>query len=329
MKHRFKKWMVGIGLSLVLCLTGNAWLMPAPAHAADAASSLADHIIWLGQRFMGTPYKYGAQTGNTSSFDCSSFVQYLYRENGISLPRDSKSQSGSGNYIPRNQLQPGDLVFFYSPIHHVAIYIGNGQILHAYGEPGVTISKLNTGWWNDHYATARRVIPNLGQSSGSVGGSAGSGTAGRVPEGDYPTGWIQKSVNFRTAPTVNSSRIRYLQAGETVRILEKLNNQWYKVQDYKGQIGYLTTLQQYVQYHSKPGGDGPAANPTAYPSGLILKGVNFRTQPSVNSGQVIRLLKKGETVRILSKENQHWYKIQDKNGQIGYLTTISGYMKLN
>ncbi|MDF2664082.1 MAG: hydrolase, partial [Paenibacillus sp.] len=52
----------------------------------------------------------------------------------------------------------GDLVFFYSPIHHVGIYIGNGKVMHTYGKPGVTISSINSGWWKDHYTTARRVL---------------------------------------------------------------------------------------------------------------------------------------------------------------------------
>jgi hypothetical protein len=65
-----------------------------------------------------------------------------------------------GTFVPRDHLQPGDLVFFYSPVHHVAIYMGNGKIIHTYGKPGVTITDLNSGWWSSHYNTARRVLPN-------------------------------------------------------------------------------------------------------------------------------------------------------------------------
>ncbi|RKN84324.1 NlpC/P60 family protein [Paenibacillus ginsengarvi] len=107
---------------------------------------------------MGTPYKFGSKSGNTKSFDCSSFTQYLFEQAGISIPRSSKEQSTFGTYVPRSELKPGDLVFFYSPVHHVALYIGNGKILHTYGEPGVTINDLNSGWWDEHYTTARRVI---------------------------------------------------------------------------------------------------------------------------------------------------------------------------
>jgi lipoprotein Spr len=89
----------------------------------------------------------------------------VFKQNGISLPRSSKQQSTVGTYVSRSQLQPGDLVFFYSPIHHVAIYMGNGKLLHTYGKGGVTVTNLNTGWWNSHYTTARRVLSSNGQAA--------------------------------------------------------------------------------------------------------------------------------------------------------------------
>ncbi|WP_376775290.1 C40 family peptidase [Cohnella nanjingensis] len=134
----------------------------APAQQASAAtvsaSSKASGIIATGKKYLGVKYKFGAKTGVTSSFDCSSFTQYLYGKYGVKLPRTSQAQSKSGKYVSRNNLKPGDLVFFYSPIHHVAIYIGNGKIMHTYGKPGVVISSLKSGWWSDHYKTARRVL---------------------------------------------------------------------------------------------------------------------------------------------------------------------------
>lgn len=159
LQNRLCKTTIGLILSLTVFLSGNIIIAPQQAHAATSAAASASNIIKTGERFMGVPYLFGAKTGQTKSFDCSSFTQYLYKLNGISLPRSSKQQSKVGSYVPRNQLKPGDLVFFYSPIHHVAIYIGNGKILHTYGKPGVTITNLNSGWWNSHYTTARRVLP--------------------------------------------------------------------------------------------------------------------------------------------------------------------------
>nr|WP_246079168.1 C40 family peptidase [Paenibacillus piri] len=135
-------------------------LSSAPAHAASvtAQSSKAAGIIQTGQRFKGVRYQFGAPAGRTDVFDCSSFTQYVFKKNGINLPRSSQQQSKVGRFVPKNQLQPGDLVFFYSPIHHVGIYMGNGKVLHTYGKPGVTVSDMNSGWWKTHYNTARRVL---------------------------------------------------------------------------------------------------------------------------------------------------------------------------
>jgi lipoprotein Spr len=160
-KYRLGKSLVGISLSLSLITTGSMMLSPQSAHAATVStSSTASNIIKTGEQFMGVRYQFGAHTGNTSSFDCSSFTQYVYKANGVNIPRSSRQQSQTGTYVSRDQLQPGDLVFFYSPIHHVAIYMGNGKLLHTFGSAGVTITDLSSGWWNSHYTTARRVLPS-------------------------------------------------------------------------------------------------------------------------------------------------------------------------
>ncbi|WP_261306437.1 C40 family peptidase [Paenibacillus andongensis] len=165
--NRLSKSLLGITLSVSLFTTANLLAAPQSAHAASAASisaastavsGNANRVISTGKQYLGVRYKFGAQKGNISSFDCSSFTQYVYGKNGINLPRSSSQQSQVGTYVPRNQLQPGDLVFFYSPIHHVGIYMGNGKVLHTYGKGGVTISDMNSGWWSRNYSTARRVI---------------------------------------------------------------------------------------------------------------------------------------------------------------------------
>ncbi|WP_442951677.1 C40 family peptidase [Paenibacillus sp. GYB003] len=144
-----------------MLFSGSLFMTSGSAQAATvttSASSKANAVIATGKRYMGVPYKFGAKTGNTSSFDCSSFTQFIYRQNGVSIPRTSRQQSKVGTFVPRSQLKPGDLVFFYSPVHHVAVYIGDGKILHTYGKGGVKISNLNSGWWSDHYNSARRVL---------------------------------------------------------------------------------------------------------------------------------------------------------------------------
>jgi cell wall-associated NlpC family hydrolase len=77
----------------------------------------------------GKPYIWAA--GGPKAFDCSGLTQYAFKAAGISLPHSSRLQSQMGQAVPRGDLQPGDLVFFYSPVSHVGIYIGNGQMVHA------------------------------------------------------------------------------------------------------------------------------------------------------------------------------------------------------
>lgn len=126
--------------------------------------ALADKIIKTGEKYLGTPYQYGARSGQTKTFDCSSFVQYVYKQHGINLPRSSRQQATVGKTIPRNQIQKGDLLFFRTStsggnIGHVAIYAGNNKILHTWGPGGVRYDSLSTGWLKEGYVTAKRVIP--------------------------------------------------------------------------------------------------------------------------------------------------------------------------
>lgn len=159
--NKLKK-LIASAVALTILLGGASQTLPAKtASAAEAtvtASSKASNVVATAKKYLGVKYKFGAKTGNTSSFDCSSFTQWVFKKNGVSLPRESKAQSKAGRYVSKANLKVGDLVFFYSPIHHVGIYIGNGKVIHTYGSPGVTISSINSGWWKTHYATARRVL---------------------------------------------------------------------------------------------------------------------------------------------------------------------------
>ncbi|MBA3369077.1 MAG: C40 family peptidase, partial [Geodermatophilaceae bacterium] len=88
-------------------------------------------------------------------FDCSGLTMYSYAAAGVSLPHSSKSQSTMGVAVSRDELLPGDLVFYYSPVSHVAIYVGDGQIIHAstYGKP-VSLDSVDP--WGA-YNSARRI----------------------------------------------------------------------------------------------------------------------------------------------------------------------------
>ncbi|CCG05524.1 C40 family peptidase [Blastococcus saxobsidens] len=98
----------------------------APVVAGSGAVQVAVDTA-LAQR--GKPYVWAA-TG-PGSFDCSGLVQYAYRAAGISLPRASRNQASMGTQVSRAEARPGDLVAFYSPVSHIGIYLGNGQMVHA------------------------------------------------------------------------------------------------------------------------------------------------------------------------------------------------------
>ncbi|QIS10889.1 protein p60 precursor [Nocardia arthritidis] len=92
---------------------------------------------------IGDPYVWGATGPN--QFDCSGLVQWAYKQVGKDVPRTSSQQANFGTPVPRDQLQPGDLVFFYSDISHVGIYAGNGLMVHAstFGVP-VAVAPLGS-----------------------------------------------------------------------------------------------------------------------------------------------------------------------------------------
>jgi peptidoglycan DL-endopeptidase CwlO len=85
--------------------------------------------IRFAQKMLGKPYKWGAE--GPSSFDCSGLTSWAFKQAGITLPRSSKQQAHVGTPVSRSELQPGDLVFFYQPISHVGIYVGDGKMINA------------------------------------------------------------------------------------------------------------------------------------------------------------------------------------------------------
>jgi len=96
---------------------------PPPTRAARS------EVVAVAKRYLGAPYQWAASGPN--SFDCSGFTMFVYSQVGVSLPHSSRAQYGVGEKVPRSALQPGDLVFFGSPIHHVGIYVGGGQYIHS------------------------------------------------------------------------------------------------------------------------------------------------------------------------------------------------------
>lgn len=120
---------------------------PAPS------SAIGSDVVSIAMNYLGVPYVWAGSS--PSGFDCSGFVAYVFKKVGVYLPHSSRIQAGYGVAVSRSNLQPGDLVFFYSPIHHVGIYIGGGQMIHAAGTgKDVRINAVWTGTYN----CARRIL---------------------------------------------------------------------------------------------------------------------------------------------------------------------------
>ena len=120
--------------------------------------STANHasVMSTAQSYLGSPYVWGGDT--PTGFDCSGFLQYVYQQHGISLPRTVSAIWNST--VPVDQPSVGDLVFFetyQSGPSHAGIYLGNGQFIHAGTSTGVTISHMDNGYWQPRYLGARTI----------------------------------------------------------------------------------------------------------------------------------------------------------------------------
>jgi len=167
--------------------------LPAPAAApttadADAPAALAalssggavlldkvrdttSDLVMSAMNFLGVPYRRGGST-EASGFDCSGFTRYVFENSlGRLLPRRSRDQAASSDLLPitRDDLKPGDLVFFNTmrkAFSHVGIYMGDGKFIHApHSGSHVRIDDMREAYWNQRFNGARR-LPELSNGSG-------------------------------------------------------------------------------------------------------------------------------------------------------------------
>lgn len=141
--------------------TGRSSSRPEPAPTASATA-----VLSTGGDYLGTRYLYGGSTPQ-SGFDCSGFVQYVYRKHGVTLPRTSRLQSGAGKSLPvtLDGLRVGDLLFFSQngdAVDHVAIYAGHDRILHSTSSGGGVryddLASARGRWFASRLVAARRVL---------------------------------------------------------------------------------------------------------------------------------------------------------------------------
>ena len=119
-------------------------------------------IVETGKEFLGLSYLWAGMSG--FGFDCSGFTYTMYHANGITIPRDSSVQAQYGTKVERENLQPGDLLFFAydqgkGKVHHVGMYIGEGKMIHSPNtSTHVRIDEISTSGYGEEYAGARRYI---------------------------------------------------------------------------------------------------------------------------------------------------------------------------
>lgn len=140
----------------------------ATSGAGEAATDLGEQAVASAKRHLGVPYQWGG-TDPATGFDCSGLVQHVFREHGIELPRVSRDQARAGTPVASiADARPGDLVFFGSPVDHVAMYVGDGKILHARGRgKDVAVTDINRP-----ITAIRRVVPAGPAAAQSAAGPA-------------------------------------------------------------------------------------------------------------------------------------------------------------
>ena len=127
--------------------SGVSPIPPPPAPNANVAA-----VLQAAYSVIGTPYQYGGSSPETG-FDCSGFTMWAWSHAGVYLPHSSAAQYASLPHVAQSDLQPGDLVFFYSPISHVGMYVGGGSMIHS-PTTGSVVSVVPIYW--DSFAGAAR-----------------------------------------------------------------------------------------------------------------------------------------------------------------------------
>ena len=135
-------------------------LLVAPLNGQAEASSIDSAAITsTATSLKGIKYVYGGTS--KAGFDCSGYVQYVFKQHGVNLSRSSSGQYATGTKVANSDLVVGDLVFFNTTgkgVSHVGIYIGDGKFAHASTSRGVRVDKLNDpAYWGKRYVGAKRI----------------------------------------------------------------------------------------------------------------------------------------------------------------------------
>lgn len=130
-----------------------------PVEVEPGLASIQLPVISLALSLKGTPYRNGGS--DPSGFDCSGFVQWVFAQQGMALPREVRQQYQVGDDIDDDDVKPGDLVFFETVSRgasHVGIALGGGEFVHAPSSNGVVrVERYTSGYWADRWVGARRI----------------------------------------------------------------------------------------------------------------------------------------------------------------------------
>ena len=124
------------------------------------AQTKVNALLTTAKKYIGVPYQFGGTT--PKAFDCSGYLQYVFAENGMKIPRTADEQYKLGRRtVSAAQLVPGDLVFFttYEPgASHCGIYLGGGKFIHASSSRGIRIDELSNAYWQPRYYGGKHIV---------------------------------------------------------------------------------------------------------------------------------------------------------------------------
>jgi cell wall-associated NlpC family hydrolase len=149
-----------LGLAALLLVANGCSVVPPKPEPRPAEPQVSEKVLTLARSLCGKPYRYGGSS--PAGFDCSGFVQYVFRHAaGIKLPRTGRQQFAETCALALGKEAPGDLVFYKikgGGPSHVGIYLGKGLFVHAPSSGGVVkISDANEAYWREHFIGVRRI----------------------------------------------------------------------------------------------------------------------------------------------------------------------------
>jgi cell wall-associated NlpC family hydrolase len=153
MKKGEMKALVFLAVMLLLAGCGG----PKKVKLYESTSDIRNNIIQTAISLHGNPYKSGAK--GSDAFDCSGFVHYVYKKSGIAVPVSTDALIKTGSEIPRDQVQPGDLVFFkIKKDLHIGIMINRKEFIHASKSRGIALDDVDAAYWKRSFTGFRTVL---------------------------------------------------------------------------------------------------------------------------------------------------------------------------